>query len=79
MARLQRRLGCDAFFAADANQYQNVGQLTEVARFKIPETLSFQCGPVLVGDTMFITTVTGKSRYKPVEILRVSTNHTRRQ
>jgi len=37
---------------------RNVVQLKEVTRFKIPETLSFQCGPVVVGDTMFITTVT---------------------
>jgi alcohol dehydrogenase (cytochrome c) len=35
----------------------NVASLHEVARFKIPETLSFQCGPIVVGDTMFITTV----------------------
>jgi alcohol dehydrogenase (cytochrome c) len=35
---------------------KNVGSLREVARFKIPETLSFQCNPVVVGDTMFITT-----------------------
>ena len=37
---------------------KNVGTMVEVARFKIPETLSFQCGPVVVGDTMYITTVT---------------------
>src|SRR5438874_1011267 len=37
---------------------KNVAQLKEVARFKIPETLSFQSGPVVVGDTMFVTTVT---------------------
>ena len=37
---------------------KNVAKLKEIARFKIPETLSFQCGPVVVGDTMFITTVT---------------------
>jgi len=37
---------------------KNVGTMVEVARFKIPETLSFQCGPVIVGDTMYITTVT---------------------
>jgi alcohol dehydrogenase (cytochrome c) len=37
---------------------KNVAQLKEVARFQIPETLSFQCGPVVVGGSMFITTVT---------------------
>jgi alcohol dehydrogenase (cytochrome c) len=40
---------------------KNVATVVEVARFKIPETLSFQCGPVVVGDTMYITTV--KSTY----------------
>ena len=39
----------------------NVAKLKEVARFKIPETLSFQCNPIVVGDTMFVTTV--KSTY----------------
>jgi alcohol dehydrogenase (cytochrome c) len=37
---------------------KNVASLAEVARFKSPETLSFQCGPVVVGDAMYITTVT---------------------
>lgn len=40
---------------------KNVGKLQEVARFQIPETLSFQCGPVVIGDTIYITTV--KSTY----------------
>ena len=40
---------------------KNAAELQEVARFKIPETLSFQCGPVVIGDTMYITTV--KSTY----------------
>ena len=35
---------------------ENIARLKEVARFKIPETLSFQSGPVVVGDTMFVTT-----------------------
>lgn len=39
----------------------NVAKLEEIARFKIPETLSFQSGPVVVGDTMYVTTV--KSTY----------------
>ncbi len=51
---------------------KNVATIKEVARFKIPETLSFQCGPVVIGDTMYITTVnstyaadarTGKQRW----------------
>jgi len=52
--------GYDATRFSPLNQIntKNVAQLKEVARFKIPETLSFQCGPVVVGDTMFITTVT---------------------
>src|SRR2546423_1382952 len=40
---------------------KNAATLQEVARFKIPETLSFQCGPVVVGDTMYVTTI--KSTY----------------
>jgi glucose dehydrogenase len=39
----------------------NAARLEEVGRFKIPETLSFQCGPIVVGDTMYVTTV--KSTY----------------
>src|ERR1700741_4220379 len=51
---------------------KNVATIKEVGRFKIPETLSFQCGPVVIGDTMYITTVnstyaadarTGKQRW----------------
>jgi alcohol dehydrogenase (cytochrome c) len=40
---------------------KNAANLQEVARLRIPETLSFQCGPVVVGDTMYVTTV--KSTY----------------
>jgi len=35
----------------------NVASLQEVARFKIPETMSFQCDPIVIGDTMYITTL----------------------
>jgi alcohol dehydrogenase (cytochrome c) len=35
----------------------NVASLQEVARFNIPETLSFQSGPVVIGDTMYVTTL----------------------
>jgi len=34
----------------------NVGSLTEVARFKLPETMAFQSGPVLIDGTMYVTT-----------------------
>ena len=36
----------------------NVGSLKEVARFTLPETTSFQSGPVIVGNTLFVTTAT---------------------
>lgn len=36
----------------------NVGSLKEVGRFTLPETTSFQSGPVIVGDTLFVTTAT---------------------
>ena len=36
----------------------NVASLTEVARFKLPETLAFQSGPVLINGTMYVTTAT---------------------
>src|SRR5215831_1978871 len=35
----------------------NVGSLREVARFKIPETTSFQSDPVVVGGTLYVTTL----------------------
>src|SRR5437588_4001551 len=34
----------------------NVASLQEIARFKIPETMSFQSDPVIVGDTIYVTT-----------------------
>jgi alcohol dehydrogenase (cytochrome c) len=34
----------------------NVASLSEVARFKLPETLSFQSGPVLIDGTLYVTT-----------------------
>src|SRR5436190_2133767 len=58
MARLQRGYDATRFSPLDQINTKNVAQLKEVARFKIPETLSFQSGPVVVGDTMFVTTVT---------------------
>jgi alcohol dehydrogenase (cytochrome c) len=34
----------------------NVASLQEVARFRIPETMSFQSEPVVIGDTIYVTT-----------------------
>jgi alcohol dehydrogenase (cytochrome c) len=34
----------------------NVARLQEVARFKVPETMSFQSEPVVAGDTIYVTT-----------------------
>jgi alcohol dehydrogenase (cytochrome c) len=34
----------------------NVATLQEVARFRIPETMSFQSDPVVIGDTIYVTT-----------------------
>jgi alcohol dehydrogenase (cytochrome c) len=36
----------------------NVASLTEVARFKLPETTAFQSGPVLIDGTLYVTTAT---------------------
>src|SRR6516165_3862126 len=36
---------------------KNVGSLREVARFKIPETMSFQADPVVVGGMLYVTTL----------------------
>jgi alcohol dehydrogenase (cytochrome c) len=36
----------------------NVASLSEVARFKLPETTAFQSGPVLIDGTLFVTTAT---------------------
>jgi alcohol dehydrogenase (cytochrome c) len=58
---------------------KNVASLQEVARFQIPETLSFQSNPVVVGDTMFITTLkstyaidarTGKQRWARIHEMK---------
>jgi alcohol dehydrogenase (cytochrome c) len=36
---------------------KNVASLLEVARFRIPETMSFQSEPVVIGDTIYVTTL----------------------
>ena len=38
---------------------ENVGTLREGGRYDLPETTSFQAGPVVIGDTMYVTTPTG--------------------
>jgi len=35
----------------------NVASLQEIARFKIPETMSFQSEPVVIGDVMYVATL----------------------
>src|SRR2546430_15714645 len=35
---------------------KNVATLREVARFKLPQTMSFQCDPVVITGTMYLTT-----------------------
>jgi alcohol dehydrogenase (cytochrome c) len=37
---------------------ENVAGLVAIARYKLPETVSFESGPVVVGDTMYFTTAT---------------------
>jgi len=51
--------GYDATRFSPLNQIntRNVASLREVARFKLPETMSFQCNPVVVGDLMYVTTL----------------------
>jgi alcohol dehydrogenase (cytochrome c) len=36
----------------------NVQSLVQVGRYELPETTSFQAGPLVIGDTMFVTTAT---------------------
>jgi alcohol dehydrogenase (cytochrome c) len=35
---------------------KNVASLQEVARFRLPETMSFQSEPIMIGDTIYVTT-----------------------
>jgi PQQ-dependent dehydrogenase (methanol/ethanol family) len=37
---------------------ENIRSLTVVGRYQLTETTSFQAGPIVVGDTMYFTTVT---------------------
>jgi alcohol dehydrogenase (cytochrome c) len=36
----------------------NVQSLIQVGRYELPETTSFQAGPLVIGDTMYVTTAT---------------------
>jgi PQQ-dependent dehydrogenase (methanol/ethanol family) len=38
---------------------ENVQRLTEVGRYTLPETTSFQSGPIAVGDALYVTSATG--------------------
>jgi glucose dehydrogenase len=38
---------------------RNVGSLKEAGRYVLPETTSFESGPVILGDTLYIPTATG--------------------
>lgn len=60
------------FSPLDQINTTNVATLKEVGRYQLPETMSFQANPVVVGDTMFVTTMkntyafdarTGKERW----------------
>lgn len=38
---------------------ENVQRLTEVGRYTLPETTSFQSGPIAVDDALYVTSATG--------------------
>jgi alcohol dehydrogenase (cytochrome c) len=38
---------------------ENVNSITEVGRYELPETTSFQTGPVVINGVLFVTTATG--------------------
>jgi alcohol dehydrogenase (cytochrome c) len=38
---------------------ENVASLKEVARLELPETTSFQTGPIVIDDSLYVTTATG--------------------
>ena len=48
----------DRFSSLKQITKENVGNLVEVARQELPETTSFQTGPVVVGNMMYVTTAT---------------------
>ena len=48
----------DRFSSLKQITKENVSNLVEVARQELPETTSFQTGPVVVGSTMYVTTAT---------------------
>ena len=48
----------DRFSSLKEITKENVGSLVEVARQELPETTSFQTGPVVMGNAMYVTTAT---------------------
>ncbi len=48
----------DRFSSLKQITKENVGSLVEVGHQELPETTSFQTGPVVVGNTMYVTTAT---------------------
>ena len=43
----------------------NVKSLVQVGHYQLPETTSFQAGPLVIGDTMFVTTATSTYALDP--------------
>src|SRR5512142_3318315 len=63
------------FSAVNQINTGNVASLTEVARFKLPETLAFQSGPVLMDGTMYVTTATNTYAIDPRTAQQRWTHH----
>jgi hypothetical protein len=72
VALVQRGYDATRYSSLSQINTNNVAFLAEVARFKLPETTSFQSGPVLIAGTMYVTTanntyaldsVTGEQRW----------------
>ena len=53
------------FSALSQINTSNVASLSEVARFKLPESTAFQSGPLLIDGTMFVTTATNTYAFDP--------------
>jgi alcohol dehydrogenase (cytochrome c) len=52
------RYSGDRFSPLQQITRDNVTSLAEVGRYELPETTSFQSGPIVIGDAMFVTTAT---------------------
>ncbi|HWR51361.1 MAG TPA: PQQ-binding-like beta-propeller repeat protein [Bryobacteraceae bacterium] len=48
----------DRFSSLQQITRENVSSLTQAGKYQLPETTSFQAGPVVIGDKMFVTTAT---------------------